>query len=81
MRVQRRKPYCNAAWAVSAELGESTQVRRGCTREEVRAAYLLRIREVHPDVTGTDTNAEAANLNAAYEALMQVGRLLASPQE
>ncbi|KAL4435186.1 hypothetical protein ABPG77_001868 [Micractinium sp. CCAP 211/92] len=48
------------------------QVSRGASRRAIRAAYIERIKLLHPDVSppGEDTTAAAAALNAAYEALM-----------
>ncbi|EFN55763.1 hypothetical protein CHLNCDRAFT_52421 [Chlorella variabilis] len=45
----------------------------GARRRQLRAAYIERIKLLHPDVSaagGQDTTAEAAALNAAYERLM-----------
>eukprot|EP00884_Botryococcus_braunii_P008095 jgi/Botrbrau1/17287/Bobra.0015s0044.1 len=69
--VQRPRQRCRLHCTANKDPYELLQVTRSCTKEEVRAAYLVRIREVHPDVTGSDTNAEAAELNAAYQLLMQ----------
>lgn len=51
------------------------QVPRGASRRAIRAAWIERIRRLHPDVSqsGDDTTLEAAAVNAAYEALMQGG--------
>ena len=51
-------------------------VPRGASRRAIRAAYIERIKLLHPDVSasGEDTTLEAAAVNAAYEALMQGGR-------
>lgn len=49
------------------------RVSRGASRRQLRAAYIERIKLLHPDVSaagGQDTTAEAAALNAAYERLM-----------
>ncbi|CAD7702109.1 unnamed protein product [Ostreobium quekettii] len=44
---------------------------RGSSREEVRQAYLAKMKHLHPDVNPKkDTTEEAAALNAAYEHLM-----------
>jgi hypothetical protein len=51
-------------------------VPRGCSRRQIRQQYIERIKLLHPDVSaslGEDTTAEAARLNAAYEALMEGG--------
>ncbi|KAL4436707.1 hypothetical protein ABPG75_003846 [Micractinium tetrahymenae] len=49
------------------------QVPRGASRRAIRAAYIERIKLLHPDVSasGDDTTAQAAALNAAYERLME----------
>ncbi len=47
------------------------RVERGSSRAEVRAAYIERIKLLHPDVNqNTDTTQDAAALNAAYEAIL-----------
>ena len=48
-------------------------VRRGSSRAEVRAAYLARIKEQHPDLNpGRETTSDAAALNVAYADLVGV---------
>ncbi|EIE23375.1 hypothetical protein COCSUDRAFT_62912 [Coccomyxa subellipsoidea C-169] len=48
---------------------------QGCSRAELRAAYMIRIRQLHPDVNPLrDTTEEATALNEAY-ALLQEGFL------
>lgn len=48
------------------------QLPRGSGRAEVRAAYIRRIKLLHPDVNqGADTTEEAAALNLAYETILQ----------
>ena len=55
------------------------QVDRGSSRRAIRAAYIERIKLLHPDVAGDgqDTTLQAAALNAAYERLMAGGRVMA----
>ena len=50
---------------------EVLQVPRGAGRRAIRAAYIQRIKRLHPDVAaeGEGSTAAAAALNAAYEAL------------
>lgn len=52
------------------------QVPRGASRRAIRAAYIERIKLLHPDVSasGDDTTAAAAALNAAYDRLMEGAR-------
>jgi hypothetical protein len=45
-------------------------VRRGASRDEIARAYRVRARQVHPDVSGSDTTAEMADLSAARDALL-----------
>jgi hypothetical protein len=45
-------------------------VRRGASRGEIARAYRARARQIHPDVSGTDTTAEMADLSAARDALL-----------
>ena len=53
------------------------QVDRGSSRRAIRAAYIERIKLLHPDVAGDDeaTTLQAAALNAADEHLMAGGRV------
>lgn len=39
----------------------------GSSREVIKAAYRRLMKELHPDLSGYDTTAHAAALNAAYE--------------
>ena len=46
----------------------------GSTKAEIRAAYIEQIKELHPDVNLVqDTTGVAADLNAAYSHLLEVG--------
>lgn len=44
---------------------------RRASKDQIREAYLARIRLIHPDVNQADTTQQAAKLNAAYEALIR----------
>ena len=46
-------------------------VRRGASRGEIAVAFRARARELHPDVSGSDTTAEMASLAAARDALLR----------
>ena len=46
-------------------------VGRGASRGEIAEAFRSRARELHPDVSGSDTTAEMASLSAARDALLQ----------
>jgi hypothetical protein len=48
------------------------QVSRGASRRQIRAAYIERIKLLHPDVSlsGEDSTPAAAALNTAYDRLM-----------
>jgi hypothetical protein len=45
-------------------------IRRGANRGEIAVAFRARARELHPDVSGSDTTAEMAALSAARDALL-----------
>lgn len=44
-------------------------VERDATRAEIRAAYVEKMKEIHPDVNSEDTTAWASSVNLAYELL------------
>lgn len=74
----RRRRRAAVPAAAAASKGEPDphallQVPRGASRRAIRAAYIERIKLLHPDVSpaGQDTTAAAAALNAAYEQLME----------
>lgn len=72
-RGQRRQHRLRCAVVARAEAAphETLGVPRGSGRRAIRAAYIEKIKQLHPDVSGEeDTTAEAAALNAAYAALM-----------
>ncbi len=46
-------------------------VRRGANRAEVTRAFRTRARQVHPDVSDSDTTAEMAGLTAARDAMLE----------
>ena len=46
-------------------------VRRGANRGEITGAFRARARDLHPDVSGSDTTAEMAALSAARDALLE----------
>jgi hypothetical protein len=43
----------------------------GASRAEIRRAYRRRALEVHPDIAGSDTTADMADLNAARDVLLE----------
>jgi len=45
---------------------------------QLRASYIQRMRELHPDVNAEDTTAQATAVNVAYEFLVSVRRLRSS---
>jgi len=47
-------------------------VPRSASRAEMRAAYYARLQDIHPDVSGRDSTAEAVQLNLAYSQLLGV---------
>lgn len=71
-RQQRpRQRRCFAVRAEAAAPHETLGVPQGSSRRAIRTAYIEQMKRLHPDVSGeADTTAEAAALNAAYEALM-----------
>lgn len=42
-------------------------IRKGASRSEIRAAYIRKIKTLHPDVNSEDTTEKAASINLAYE--------------
>ncbi|KAL4858146.1 putative transport protein YdbI [Chlorella vulgaris] len=60
-------------WDVHRHIKANEQpVSRGATRRQIRAAYIERIKLLHPDVSvsGEDSTPAAAALNTAYDRLM-----------
>jgi DnaJ domain len=45
-------------------------VRHGANRDEIARAFRARARKLHPDVSGSDTTAQMADLSAARDALL-----------
>lgn len=84
---QQRQPRCQPQQqrrvsAASSRRGQAEvdpyavlQVARGSGRRAIRAAYIERIKLLHPDVSlsGEKSTADAAAVNAAYDALMAGG--------
>jgi len=56
-------------------------VHRDATRLEVRQAYWARIRQLHPDLAGQDTNAAMVEVNLAYDLLTQGNRARSFDEE
>lgn len=54
----------------SREPHEVLGVRRGASRDEIARAYRVRARQLHPDVSGSDTTADMADLSAARDLLL-----------
>lgn len=71
-RAQPTKPrvVCKAA---KSDPYRILGIPRNSSRTQIRAAYLQKIRQYHPDVSMEEDAAEVAvQLNAAYQTLMQV---------
>eukprot|EP00210_Caulerpa_lentillifera_P001683 g1618.t1 len=43
---------------------------RNASREEARAAYVEKMKQIHPDITSEDTNSLATSINLAYEQIL-----------
>jgi hypothetical protein len=54
----------------SREPHEVLGVGRGASRSEIVRAFRVRARLLHPDVSGSDTTAEMADLSAARDVLL-----------
>jgi hypothetical protein len=54
----------------SREPHEVLGVGRGASRSEIARAFRVRARLLHPDVSGSDTTAEMADLSAARDVLL-----------
>ena len=83
MLVYERVGYCPALSSQAPDHYATLGLQRGCTSAEIRNAYRLLAKRLHPDLNGNSAEARlrTQELNAAYEVLSDTARRRAYDRE